>query len=100
MRPERLPRCLRSYQTVYDWIQGRICDMSGNPPAECSVQGNGEETNALNNMVFDNVQHPNQDLIQPKGVSLRINYDEYPQENAWMLYKDDTQEEVHCSNYG
>ena len=40
--------------------------------AECSVQGNGEETNALNDMVFDNVQHTSQNLIQPKGISLRV----------------------------
>jgi Trypsin len=112
---------------VYDWIQEEICKMSDNPPASCNSgngnnggngngnngngnNGNGNNNNGNNGNSNNNggddddeeEDNPNIDLVQPKGISIRVDitYDEYPQENAWVLYRADTQEELFFSDYG
>ena len=41
-------------------------------------------------------------MVIPKGITIRVDvtYDEYPQENAWVLYNDETQQELFYSDYG
>lgn len=92
---------------VYDWIQEEICNMSDNPPASCNDdQGESTDPPTLDNTDAptdeDEGDNPDSDLVQPKGISIRVDitYDEYPQENAWVLYNDVTKEELYFSEYG
>lgn len=95
---------------VNDWLQERICAMSDNPSlAYCRNGGgsdngseNGPSNNDTDNNDNDNNANGTSDLIQPKGISLRVDitYDNFPEESAWILYDDDTKEELHYSDYG
>ena len=110
------PGVYASVASVYDWIQEQICEMSDDPPASCfgndedstNNDEDEEETNdtSANNGDQDNGSEGNgnsdSSQVQPKGISLRveINYDEYPHENAWILYNDDTKEQLYSIDYG
>ena len=113
---------------VEGWLQERICEMSDKPGTSCSNNNgdnsnnsdnnNNNNNNSNNNNNInnnnnnndndnnsdndnDNTDPPN-DLVQPKGISLRVDlqYDQYPEESSWILYDNDSKEELYWSDFG
>ena len=89
--------------------------MSDNPGASCgggnsspsssngnSNNGNGNGNSNGNNNNSNNNDEPSNDLIQPRGISLRVDiqYDQYPEESSWLLYDNDSKQELYWSDYG